>query len=182
MTIYLIIFIVIIVTLIFKSNWKLRKKIISTLLFIILFVIGMSLLFVFLWNSSKLPHETEVEKMELNLKTINLYNAKNEKLDISVDFEYSKEEILEKKLKIIDYYNTQSVFFLNPKSEFLITLPIPIDEKILFPKKFSIVIKDSLRNIIKKYDQKTFFENAKSEPMIKNKGENYKAKKWSLIL
>lgn len=184
MTIYFIIFIILVILLASISKWNFKKKMLVLLLFFFVSLFTYTLLFYLLWNSSS--HNEGIKQAQefvyTNLKKITIINIKNEVIDCSVNFEYSKSEIKNKDLQIVDYYNKQSIVRLEPKAEFTITLPILKNEKLNFPDNFFITLKDSSKRIIKKYDEKDFFKNAISKPVIKSEIEKYKAEEWVLEL
>ena len=159
-----------------------KKKVLITVIFLIISSIIYVLFFQSLWNSSSYDEETKQtqEYIYTNLKKIKFINTKNEVIDVSMNFEYSKQEIKERNLHIVDYYNKESLIRLQPNSDFIVVLPISTGDKLKFPDKFSVTLKDSVKKNIKQYDTDSFFENVVSKPVIENNQEKYNAKEWIL--
>lgn len=184
MTIYFIIFVLTVIFIIGISKWNIRKKVLLFIIFLIISLLTFTIVLSSLWNSSGYKEKViqEQEYIDTHLKKIKLINTTNQTIDVSVNFTYSPEEIQKKKLNIIDYYNKNSSIRLESKSEFIVTLPVPIDENLEFPYTFSVISKDSLQKTINYYDKNDFFINAQSNPLIDNEKEKYKAEEWILHL
>ena len=66
--------------------------------------------------------------------------------------------------------------------KYSVFLPIYNNTAIRFPIKFKVIVKDSIFNVIKNYDEELFFKESKTEPKIEKVQEKYKAEKWELDL
>lgn len=153
MNIYFIIFVILIILLISITKWNVKRKIGISLLFFIISSIIYLFLLKSLWSSSSHHNQTlqTQEFLEAHLKKIKLINENTETIDISINFEYSPQEIKDKNLDITNYYNKKFVVRLEPASEFTVTSPISIGKDLKFPDNFSI----TLKNLILKSSSKT---------------------------
>ncbi|MEZ0128543.1 hypothetical protein AB9T88_01500 [Flavobacterium sp. LBUM151] len=162
-----------------------RIKVLTIVIAIIITVILYVVFIAVFWNSSKDKREDNQyvnEYQEQNFKSIFFNNKFNEKVYVIINFEYTKDEINQNNLKIIDYYNKKDSILLQPNEKYSVFLPIYNNAAVRFPIKFKVIVKDSIFNVIKNYDEELFFKESKTKPKIEKVQEKYKAAKWELDL
>ena len=170
---------------IYFKKWQIKKKIIVTIYLVIITIILYVALIVVFWNSSTDIREDNQyinEYQEKNFKSIFFNNRFNKKVYIIINFEYTKDEIEHDNLKIIEFYNKTDSILLNPNEKYRIFLPIYKGDTAKFPIRFKVVVKDSVLNAVKNYDEELFFKESETEPKIEKIQEKYKADKWELDL
>ncbi|OWP74406.1 hypothetical protein BWK62_14435 [Flavobacterium oreochromis] len=150
---------------------------------IILIIVTAIILNILAWNSSTSPSlegGKELENIKNKYKTILFKNLNKSRVDLEMNFEYTHSEIKEKKLDILDYYNTINLLTIEPQKEILVIIPIKKGYNQDFPERFNIILKDSTSKVIEKYDEQKFLRKAKSIPQ--NTLHKTKANEWILEL
>jgi len=170
---------------IYSKKLQTKKKMLIAIYAVVITVILYVIIIVLLWNSSTdrredIQHVNEYK--EQNFKSIFFNNQFNKKVYVIINFEYTKNEIQQNNLNIIDFYNKTDSILLQPNEVNSIFLPIYNNTAIRFPLKFKVIVKDSLLKVIKSYNEELFFKESKTEPKIEKGEEKYKADKWELDL
>jgi len=175
----LIIGFIFIVIKIFKSNQILILKLLFYFMSIIGFYFTITLLIASFWEQGR--DIQPVEKSD-DTKEINFFNKTNQTINVIVDFEYSKNEIV--KLSRINFKYNKKEVVLNLKKEeskYFQTPILSIDSKAPFPKNFNIKITDSTNKIIKAYNKDEFFNNIVTINKSR-KDREYVQNNWVLVI
>ena len=170
---------------IYLKKWQTKRKILIAICTVIITVIIYVVLLAVLWNSSTDKREDiqQVNEYKVqNFKTILFNNQFNKKVYVIINFEYTKDEIKNNNLKIVDFYNKTDSILLKPNEKNSIFLPVYNNTFARFPINFKVTIKDSVSKVIKSYDEELFYKESKSEPKIEKVQEKYKADEWELII
>lgn len=114
--------------------------------------------------------ENYIEPVENTLKTIGFFNNSNETKIAIIDFKYSEKEIKKLKIKHRNYSKIDTIKISKNNSNYFYC-PVCKEEKIRFPKSFSIKILDTLLNKITEYNKTDFLEYEYSSNMPSNKKE-----------